>query len=112
MTPRKMKPRKRIKKTIPGVVYARWRKEGVLEFFKGLQAQILKTVTSSALLLMMKDKITATTWILILAIRTLFCHKGWIEKSIKIAVCPKGQASAKTFVSLSVLKDFSSRQVM
>ncbi|KAG7576104.1 Mitochondrial substrate/solute carrier [Arabidopsis thaliana x Arabidopsis arenosa] len=67
------KPRRRTRKTIPGVVYAIWRKEGMLGFFKGLQAQILKTVLSSALLLMIKEKITATTWILILAIRrTLF----------------------------------------
>lgn len=69
------KPRKRIKKTIPGVVYDIWRKEGILGFFKGLHAQILKTVLSSALLLMIKEKITATTWILILAIRTLLVPK-------------------------------------
>ncbi|CAH2044540.1 unnamed protein product [Thlaspi arvense] len=71
--------RKRIKKTIPGVVYAIWKKEGVLGFFKGLQAQILKTVLSSALLLMIKEKITATTWILILAIKTLFVNKGRLK---------------------------------
>ncbi|KFK26485.1 hypothetical protein AALP_AA8G255300 [Arabis alpina] len=72
------KPRKR--KTIPGVVYAIWKKEGVLGFFKGLQAQILKTVLSSALLLMIKEKITATTWILILAIRrTLFATKSKLK---------------------------------
>uniref|UniRef100_A0A1J3HWL2 Peroxisomal adenine nucleotide carrier 2 n=2 Tax=Noccaea caerulescens TaxID=107243 RepID=A0A1J3HWL2_NOCCA len=74
-------PRKRIRKTIPGVIYAIWKKEGVLGFFKGLQAQILKTVLSSALLLMIKEKITATTWILILAIRrTLFVTKGSLKK--------------------------------
>ncbi|KAF8053979.1 hypothetical protein N665_1358s0014 [Sinapis alba] len=74
------KPRERIKKTIPGVIYAIWEKEGVLGFFKGLQAQILKTVLSSALLLMIKEKITATTWFLILAIRkTLFVTKGRLK---------------------------------
>ncbi|CAE6124011.1 unnamed protein product [Arabidopsis arenosa] len=73
------KPKKRIRKTIPGVVYAIWKKEGILGFFKGLQAQILKTVLSSALLLMIKEKITATTWILILAIRTLFVTKGRLK---------------------------------
>ncbi|GLT38293.1 hypothetical protein SLA2020_125500 [Shorea laevis] len=57
------------KKSIPEVMYAIWRGEGVFGFFKGLQAQILKTVLSSALLLMIKEKITATTWVLILAIR-------------------------------------------
>jgi hypothetical protein len=74
-------PRKRMRKTIPGVIYAIWKKEGVVGFFKGLQAQILKTVLSSALLLMIKEKITATTWILILAIRrTLFVTKGSLKK--------------------------------
>lgn len=63
------KGRQKSRKTLYGVVYAIWRKEGVLGFFKGLQAQILKTVLSSALLLMIKEKITATTWVLILAIQ-------------------------------------------
>ncbi|RID43616.1 hypothetical protein BRARA_I00466 [Brassica rapa] len=76
------KRRERIKKTIPGVIYAIWEKEGILGFFKGLQAQILKTVLSSALLLMIKEKITATTWFLILAIRkTLFVTKGRLKSS-------------------------------
>lgn len=63
------KPRQKSRKTVPGVFYAIWKSEGVLGFFKGLQAQILKTVLSSALLLMIKEKITKTTWVLILAIR-------------------------------------------
>ncbi|XP_018456361.2 peroxisomal adenine nucleotide carrier 2 [Raphanus sativus] len=79
------RPRERIKKTIPGVIYAIWEKEGVLGFFKGLQAQILKTVLSSALLLMIKEKITATTWFLILALRkTLFVTKGRLKSSQKL----------------------------
>ena len=56
-------------KTVSGVVCAIWRREGILGFFKGLEAQIMKTVLGSALLLMIKEKITATTWVLILAIR-------------------------------------------
>ncbi|XWS42416.1 hypothetical protein CRYUN_Cryun16bG0012700 [Craigia yunnanensis] len=56
-------------RTVSGVVCAIWRREGILGFFKGLEAQITKTVLSSALLLMIKEKITATTWVLILAIR-------------------------------------------
>lgn len=57
------------KKTISGAIYAIWRKEGLLGFFKGLPAQNLKTVLSSALLLMIKEKIAKTTWVLILALR-------------------------------------------
>ncbi|CAK9167981.1 unnamed protein product [Ilex paraguariensis] len=73
------KERQKSRKTISGVLHAIWRKEGVLGFFKGLRAQILKTVLSSALLLMVKEKITATTWVLILAIRrSLLLTRGTI----------------------------------
>ncbi|XP_057992695.1 peroxisomal adenine nucleotide carrier 1 isoform X2 [Hevea brasiliensis] len=57
------------KKTISGAMYAIWKREGLLGFFKGLSAQNLKTVLSSALLLMIKEKIAKTTWVLILALR-------------------------------------------
>ncbi|XP_021899024.1 peroxisomal adenine nucleotide carrier 1-like isoform X1 [Carica papaya] len=63
------KAQQKSRKTVSGVIYAIWRKEGILGFFKGLHAQILKTVLNSALLLMIKEKITATTWVLVLAIR-------------------------------------------
>ncbi|KAF5465662.1 hypothetical protein F2P56_015645 [Juglans regia] len=56
-------------KTVSGALYAIWKREGLLGFFKGLNAQILKTVLSSALLLMIKEKITKTTWVLMLALR-------------------------------------------
>ncbi|GJX49858.1 peroxisomal adenine nucleotide carrier 1 [Tanacetum coccineum] len=62
--------KKKPRKTIAGVIDAIWKQEGVFGFFKGLDAQIVKTVLSSALLLMIKEKITATTWVLILAIRS------------------------------------------
>lgn len=60
---------KKSKKTISGALYAIWKREGPLGFFKGLEAQILKTVLSSALHLMIKEKITKTTWIILLAVR-------------------------------------------
>ncbi|KAK9992546.1 hypothetical protein SO802_027531 [Lithocarpus litseifolius] len=60
-------------KTVSGAVYAIWKREGLLGFFKGLQAQILKTVLSSALHLMIKEKITKTTWVLMLALRKYLC---------------------------------------
>jgi hypothetical protein len=63
------KAARKSQKTLPGVVYAIWRSEGVPGFFKGFHAQILKTVLSSALLLMIKEKISAATWVLILATR-------------------------------------------
>ncbi|GMN46624.1 hypothetical protein TIFTF001_015812 [Ficus carica] len=60
---------KKSQKTISGALYAIWKREGPLGFFKGLEAQILKTVLSSALHLMIKEKITKTTWIILLAVR-------------------------------------------
>ncbi|KAL7003071.1 NAD(+) salvage pathway protein [Sarracenia purpurea var. burkii] len=74
------KAKQRSRKTVSRVICAIWRKEGALGFFKGLHAQILKTVLSSALLLMIKEKITATTWILILAIRrSLLLTRGRLK---------------------------------
>ncbi|KAL2530473.1 Peroxisomal adenine nucleotide carrier 1 [Forsythia ovata] len=69
------------RKTIPGALRAIWKKEGILGFFKGLQAQILKTVLSSALLLMIKEKITKTTWVLLIALkRFMFITKDQVEE--------------------------------
>ena len=61
--------KKKSRKTILGAISAIWEREGPSGFFKGLQAQILKTVLSSALHLMIKEKITKTTWILLLALQ-------------------------------------------
>ncbi|KAH9605606.1 hypothetical protein KSS87_018741 [Heliosperma pusillum] len=60
---------RKTRKTVSGVFYNIWKHEGILGYFKGLQAQILKTVISSALLLMIKEKITKSTWVLMLALR-------------------------------------------
>ncbi|XP_050381636.1 peroxisomal adenine nucleotide carrier 1-like isoform X2 [Argentina anserina] len=77
------KARRKTQRTIPGTLNAIWKREGVPGFFKGLHAQILKTVLSSALLLMIKEKISATTWVLILAIRRyLFLTRGRIKKGM------------------------------
>ncbi|GAA0147097.1 transporter [Lithospermum erythrorhizon] len=59
----------RARKTVSGAISAIWKREGVLGFFKGLQAQILKTFLSSALLLMVKEKIMKSTWVLMLGLR-------------------------------------------
>jgi Mitochondrial carrier protein len=56
-------------KTFLEAFKAIWSKEGLPGFFKGLQAQILKTVLSSALLLMIKEKIAKFTWIALMAVR-------------------------------------------
>ncbi|KAI3440433.1 uncharacterized protein J3R85_003500 [Psidium guajava] len=76
------KDRKKPRKTLAGVGFAIWNKEGLLGFFKGLRAQILKTVLSSALLLMIKEKISATTWVLILALRrSLLLTRGRLKSA-------------------------------
>ncbi|KAH9314894.1 hypothetical protein KI387_023521 [Taxus chinensis] len=46
-----------------------WRNEGPLGFYKGLSAQILKTVLSAALLLMIKEKTSRSTWVLMVGLR-------------------------------------------
>ncbi|KAL0414571.1 UNVERIFIED_CONTAM: Peroxisomal adenine nucleotide carrier 1 [Sesamum radiatum] len=65
------KPQPKSRKTLSGTVHSIWEKEGILGFFKGLQAQMLKTVLTSALLLMIKEKIAKTTWVLMIALRRL-----------------------------------------
>lgn len=59
---------RKAQRTISGALHTIWRREGLMGFFNGLQAQILKTVLSAALLLMVKEKITKTTWMLMLMI--------------------------------------------
>jgi hypothetical protein len=73
-------------KTVSGALYAIGKREGLLGFFKGLHAQILKTVLSSALLLMIKEKITKTTWVLMLALKKyLFVTRTRLKKSTWIS---------------------------
>ncbi|KAM1752465.1 peroxisomal adenine nucleotide carrier 1 [Pyrus communis] len=75
-------PRPKSSKTIPAVLCAIWKREGILGFFKGLHAQILKTVLSSALLLMIKEKISAATWVLLLSIRrSLLLTRGRLKSA-------------------------------
>ncbi|GFP84002.1 peroxisomal adenine nucleotide carrier 1 [Phtheirospermum japonicum] len=64
-----VKTRSQSRKTVTETVNSIWEKEGVSGFFKGLQAQMLKTVLTSALLLMIKEKIAKTTWVLMIALR-------------------------------------------
>ncbi|KAL3626239.1 NAD(+) salvage pathway protein [Castilleja foliolosa] len=64
-----VKTRSQARKTVTGTIYSIWEKEGISGFFKGLQAQMLKTVLASALLLMIKEKIAKTTWVLMIALR-------------------------------------------
>ncbi|KAL8524712.1 hypothetical protein ACS0TY_014357 [Phlomoides rotata] len=61
----------RSRKTISGTISSVWEKEGISGFFKGLHAQMLKTVLTSALLLMIKEKLTKTTWVLLIALRRI-----------------------------------------
>lgn len=41
--------------------------EGLRGYFKGLNAQIVKTVLSAALMLMIKEKVASSTWVVMLA---------------------------------------------
>lgn len=46
-----------------------WMREGLKGFYKGISAQILKTILSAAFMLMIKEKTTAFTWAALLALR-------------------------------------------
>eukprot|EP00252_Welwitschia_mirabilis_P023892 TRINITY_DN6881_c0_g1_i2.p1 TRINITY_DN6881_c0_g1~~TRINITY_DN6881_c0_g1_i2.p1 ORF type:complete len:313 (+),score=41.22 TRINITY_DN6881_c0_g1_i2:417-1355(+) len=46
-----------------------WRKEGPTGFYKGLHAQILKTVLSAALMLMIKEKTSRASWVVMVGLR-------------------------------------------
>lgn len=46
-----------------------WHREGAFGFYKGLQAQILKTILSAALMLMIKEKTSKVTWLVMMAFR-------------------------------------------
>ncbi|KAI8011973.1 Peroxisomal adenine nucleotide carrier 1 [Camellia lanceoleosa] len=79
---RKKEARLRSRKTVSGALQMIWRREGLLGFFKGLDAQILKTVLSSALLLTVKEKITKTIWVLLLALQSyLFIAKTRLKSA-------------------------------
>nr|ABK27119.1 unknown [Picea sitchensis] len=47
-----------------------WKNEGALGFYKGVHAQILKTVLSAALLLMIKEKTSRSTWVVMVGLRS------------------------------------------
>ncbi|GLJ15284.1 hypothetical protein SUGI_0250100 [Cryptomeria japonica] len=57
-----------------------WQNEGPLGFYKGLSAQILKTVLSAALLLMIKEKTSRSTWVLMVGLRRYILD---VKKRIK-----------------------------
>eukprot|EP00475_Leptophrys_vorax_P011447 TRINITY_DN17990_c0_g2_i1.p1 TRINITY_DN17990_c0_g2~~TRINITY_DN17990_c0_g2_i1.p1 ORF type:complete len:394 (-),score=16.99 TRINITY_DN17990_c0_g2_i1:429-1565(-) len=48
-----------------------WKTEGLPGFYKGLQAQILKTVLAAALMLMIKEKVAAGSQSLVMAVHRL-----------------------------------------
>ncbi|XP_047945346.1 peroxisomal adenine nucleotide carrier 1-like [Salvia hispanica] len=75
------KPKSRPRKSITGTLCSIWEREGILGFFKGLQAQMLKTVLSSALLLMIKEKVTKTTWVLMIALRRFMLTRPNLKSS-------------------------------
>ncbi|EFJ08606.1 hypothetical protein SELMODRAFT_160785 [Selaginella moellendorffii] len=43
------------------------KQEGILGFYKGIQAQVLKTILSAAFLMMIKEKVSRATWVFMLA---------------------------------------------
>eukprot|EP00249_Psilotum_nudum_P017745 c26470_g1_i1 orf=294-995(+) len=56
-------------KTILDAIRIIWQWEGASGFYKGLNAQILKTVLAAAVMLMIKEKISRGTWVVMMALR-------------------------------------------
>ncbi|KAI5072183.1 hypothetical protein GOP47_0012289 [Adiantum capillus-veneris] len=57
-----------------------WHKEGGKGFYKGLQAQIIKTILSASIMLMIKEKTSKATWVVMLGLRRwLTQHQGRIK---------------------------------
>lgn len=75
------KPQSRPRKTISGTISSIWEREGISGFFKGLEAQMLKTVLTSALLLMIKEKITKSTWVAMIALRRFMLTRPQLKRS-------------------------------
>lgn len=75
------KSQSRPRKTISGTISSIWEKGGVSGFFKGLEAQMLKTVLTSALLLMIKEKITKSTWVVMIALRRFMLTRPQLKRS-------------------------------
>lgn len=46
-----------------------WHTEGAEGFYKGLQAQVLKTILSASIMLMIKEKTSNATWYFMMGLR-------------------------------------------
>ncbi|KAH7424147.1 hypothetical protein KP509_12G092400 [Ceratopteris richardii] len=65
-------------KSMVDAVHVIWHSEGARGFYKGLQAQILKTILSASIMLMIKEKTSRATWFVMLALRR------WLSQYRKI----------------------------
>ncbi|MCO5608299.1 hypothetical protein L7F22_062505 [Adiantum nelumboides] len=61
--------KQRALKTMFDAMHIIWHKEGAKGFFKGLQAQILKTILSASIMLTIKEKTSKATWFVMLGLR-------------------------------------------
>ncbi|KAL3700819.1 hypothetical protein R1sor_018841 [Riccia sorocarpa] len=77
-----------------------WNREGFFGFYKGLNAQILKTVLGAALMLMIKEKTTEVTWAVLLAIRS-WSVQG--KKKVQGVKLPPGLATPGGSSSVAAL---------
>ncbi|MCO5574259.1 hypothetical protein L7F22_028041 [Adiantum nelumboides] len=69
-------------KTMFDAMHIIWHKEGAKGFYKGLQAQILKTILSASIMLTIKEKTSKATWFLMLGLRRwLMQQRGMIKVS-------------------------------
>lgn len=56
-------------KHIVDAIHIIWHMEGPQGFYKGLQAQVLKTILSASVMLMIKEKTSMATWFVMMSLR-------------------------------------------
>lgn len=66
-------PDKELKSMIDAI-HIIWHREGAMGFYKGLQAQILKTILSASIMLMIKEKTSKSTWYFMMGLRRWLTH--------------------------------------
>eukprot|EP00250_Pteridium_aquilinum_P012458 c20738_g1_i1 orf=216-1205(-) len=59
----------RAMKSMIDAIHIIWRTEGGHGFYKGLQAQVLKTILSASIMLMIKERTSKATWLLMMGLR-------------------------------------------
>lgn len=76
--------------------------EGARGYFKGLHAQIVKTVLSAALMLMIKEKVASSTWLVMMALQKWMLAREKKRKTIKTISLPPSAVAPISVVGVAL----------